>query len=474
MRTFLTTLLLLAVAGTMRFAYLGTWSFDNDELFTILETNILFGRATVPESYLKGGTVKPEDSQLVRLPKMLPLAYATHRLGYHFFGENEFGARVVPAVFGTLSIGAIFLLSVSLFGTPGALTLAILVMLWPTHVFNSQNNRFNSETFFFEIVVFLLAAHVVKRRSTLSGFLLGLAAFGMILCHAMTGLIWGVVLTGIIAAWMAERRLPPLGLSVMLVGFSLLFTGFAAFYIVPLAKGWNDFVSWGYSPFHAALATVNMIGFPVALLIGLGGLYALTNLRSPDNAFWTTAAVGCLTCVPILPKLITFNPQYLFLFVFPLLVLAVRFAEHVFQRLRDSGIVVAAAWLGLVCCLNLPSLASYYLDGSRCNQRAAFEYVREHWTPGDRLTGYVMGAAEWHIPECAPRIPLRMERTEEKLQELVEAEPNRLWIVVHSHRGGLAPNLRRWLGKHCTYELRVGKKRFDYDEYTVEVFLYGP
>jgi len=474
MKNILIVLLILTVAGTMRFAKLGTWSFDHDELFTTLETNILFGRAAVPEAYLKDGTVKPEDSQLVRLPKMLPLAYATHRLGYLLFGEDEFGARVLPAVFGTLSVGVAFLLAVPLFGTPGALSLAFLVMLWPAHVFNSQNNRFNSETFFFEAVVFLLAANVVKHRSAWSGFLLGLATCAMILCHALTGLIWGVALAGIVAAWIAERRFPSLGLLTMLIVFSLLFLGFAAFYIVPLASGWNESASWGYSPLHAALATVNMLGFPVALFVGLGGLFAVTNLRNPDDAFWTTVAVGCLACVPILPKLIVFNPMYLFLFVFPLLVLAVRFANHVFLQLRERGFVVAVAWIGLVCCLNLPSLASYYLDGSRCNHREALEYVQKNWQEGDRLTGYMMGTAEWYIPDCVPRIPLRTERTAEKLQELVEAnlpENGRLWIVVHSHRGGLAPELRRWLGKNCSYELRVGKKRFDYDEYTVEVFV---
>ena len=476
MRKIILVLLILAVAGSMRFAKLGTWSFDHDEQFTILETNILFGLAEVPETHLKGGTVRPEDSQLARLPKMLPLAYATHRLGYYLFGENEFGSRVLPAVFGTLSVGAVFWLGLPVFGYSGTIVLTFLMMLWPAHVFNSQQNRFNSETFFFEVLVFLLAAHTVKRRSVLSGVLMGLAACGMILCHALTGLVWGIVLAGILAAWITERRFPPIGVVAALVGFSFLFMGFAIFYIIPLASGWNDFVAWGYSSQHAVLATVNMLGFPVVLFAALGGLLALTRLRNPDDAFWVTVSLGCAACVPMLPKLISLNPMYLFLFAFPFLVLAARFADHVFQRLREPGtagnLTMAVAWIGLVCCSNLPSLASYYLDGSRCNHRGAFEYVREHWREGDRLTGYMMGSAEWSIPECSPRIPLKTEGTVEQLEELVESGDGRLWIVLHSYRGGLGPELRHWLGKHCSYEHRIGKKRFDYDEYTVEVFLY--
>ena len=304
MRKIILVLLILAVAGTMRFAKLGTWSFDHDELFTILETNILFGLAEVPETHLKGGTVRPEDSQLARLPKMLPLAYATHRLGYYFFGENEFGSRVLPAVFGTLSVGAVFWLGLPLFGCSGTMALTLLMMLWPAHVFNSQQNRFNSETFFFEVLVFLFAAHTVKRRSALWGFLLGLAACGMILCHALTGLVWGIVLAGILAAWIMERRFPPLGLVAVLIAFSLLFMGFAVLYIVPLASGWNTSVSWGYSPQHAVLAMVNMLGFSVALFAALGGLLALTKFRNSDDAFWVTVSLGCGVCVLILPKLL--------------------------------------------------------------------------------------------------------------------------------------------------------------------------
>ncbi len=479
MRNLVVVLLILVVAGTMRFAKLGTWSFDGDELFTTLETNIFFGRTPVPEQYLKGGTVKPEDTQLARLPRMLPLANATQRLGYRLFGEDEFGARIMPAVFGTLGLGLVYLLSAPLFGTPGALTLTFLMMFWPAHVFFSQQNRFYMETFFFESIVFLLAAYVVKRRSVVSALFLGVAATGMILCHTLTGLVWGIVLTGIVVSWITERRFPPVGLVAALLGFSFLFVGFVIFHIVPLTKGWNEVAHWGYSPLHTVLATVNMLGVPVALLVGLGGLFVLLDIKNPGNAFWTIATVGCVVCLPILPKLIVFNPMYIFLFTFPLLVLAARFVEHVFQRLRGSGtmgaFVIASAWFLFVCGLNFPSLASYYLDGSRCDHREAFHYVQEHWRKGDRLTGTMMGAAEWYIPNCVPRIPLRTERTEEKLQELIESENGgRLWIVVPSHRGGLDLDLRRWLGRNTSYELRVGKKRFDYEENTVEVFLHTP
>lgn len=468
-------LLILVTAGTMRFYKLGDWSFAGDELATISEANSLWGSNTPSD---RSSSV---HSQITRLPKITPLAHTTHYFGYRLFGEDEWGARVVPALFGTLSIGIIFWLAVPLLGTSGALTLTLIVTFLPEHLFQSQNNRFYSVTFFFDVFVFLLAATVTKYRSASSSFFLGVTALGMILCHALTGLIWGIVLAGIIAAAVAQRRFPSCNVCIILIAFSLLFLCFAVFYIVPLAKGWNETESWGYSPLHALLAAVNKCGFPIALLAGLGGLLAVTNIREPDNAFWMTVAVLSFACVLILPKIMVFNPQYLFLFIFPFLVLAARFADCVFLQLRKLGTAhcsfLAAVWLVMVCCLNMPSSVSYYLDGSRHNNREAYEYVQKHWQEGDRITGYSMGNARYYIPQCEPRIPLSPTKTIEQLQELITEEKNdgrRLWLVVGSHRGGLNLDLRRWLGKNCSYEQRISKKRYDYNEYTVEVFLFEP
>ncbi|MDA1180723.1 MAG: hypothetical protein O2931_18250, partial [Planctomycetota bacterium] len=50
----------------------------------------------------------------------------------------------------------------------------------------------------------------------------------------------------------------------------------------------------------------------------------------------------------------------------------------------------------------------------------------------------------------------------------------RVWIVVQSSRGGLEEPIRRWLGTHCSHEAKLLRKRYDYAEYAVDVYLYSP
>jgi hypothetical protein len=52
-----------------------------------------------------------------------------------------------------------------------------------------------------------------------------------------------------------------------------------------------------------------------------------------------------------------------------------------------------------------------------------------------------------------------------------EAQGKRVWVVVQSGRSGLPVKLRDWLGRHCAHELQVRRRRFDYAEYTVDVYL---
>jgi hypothetical protein len=90
-KRFLIFFFLVAAAGVLRFYGLGAWSFGFDELFTTMETKILFKEIQVPEEYLKGKNVKPEETQYYRLPRLLCASYCVHWLNYKLFGKNELG-----------------------------------------------------------------------------------------------------------------------------------------------------------------------------------------------------------------------------------------------------------------------------------------------------------------------------------------------------------------------------------------------
>jgi hypothetical protein len=51
---------------------------------------------------------------------------------------------------------------------------------------------------------------------------------------------------------------------------------------------------------------------------------------------------------------------------------------------------------------------------------------------------------------------------------------HRTWILLQSWREGLPDDVRRWLGRNTSHESTVRRKRYDYAEYCVDVFLRQP
>ncbi|MDR1962207.1 MAG: glycosyltransferase family 39 protein [Planctomycetaceae bacterium] len=485
LRRFFVFLILVLGAGLLRFHCLGNWSFGYDELFTTLETKILFNEIPVPEEILRntqGQTISLEGTQYYRLPRLLFASYVVHWLDYKLFGDDEFGSRVLMALMGSVGVGLVFLLAEPLFKTPTALLLAILLLLSPEHLLYSQYNRFYCQSFLLISVVLLLGAHVAVRHSVSAAFWLGPAAILMVFSNSFGGIIWGGLIGAVLADRLCSKNDAPKTSSVaiflLLTLWSIFLFGIAVFHIVPLTSSWNAAASWGYTPVHAAMSFVNILGWTFFLLGFLGIGLALARIQTHGNAYWLVCAAASGFAVLLLPLKIVYNPFYGFLFTFPFFVTAALFLGTVYELLSRSEIPFARllAVLWAFCCvlLNLPSVVSYYQDGNRPDNRAAFQYVAEHWQEGDRLTGFLMGTAQYYIPDKSPKIPLSTENTAAKLQSILDQKTNgngRLWVVLTSSRGGLSNDLRCWLGQHALFKTRFAKKRFDYAENNVEVYL---
>jgi hypothetical protein len=368
-----------------------------------------------------------------------------------------------------LIVPIVFLLLEGWRGRPTAIAVSLLLALWPEHVFHSQQTRFYIIVGFFSFLSVLVGALAVRRRSVP---LVGAACclvFAAILCHTVTAALLGIIFLGILAASYAERQPVSNSMILLFLVATACIAGFSVVYVWPLMRGWNQGETWGYSISHSILASVNMIGWPVFLLAVLGGLYMLRE-RNGENWYWITCALGWGAASVALPRVVSYQPAYAFPFALSVLVLAGCATGVLYERLREKGVWLASAGVILVCVMNLPSLASHYVDGSRSDMRTAASYVEANWLLGDRVTGFSMGLFGHYAPHCSPRIPLPFDSIP-KLEEL-SADSGRLWIVVQSTRGGLREDLRRWLGTHCSHELKVQRKRFDYPEYSVDVYLH--
>jgi 4-amino-4-deoxy-L-arabinose transferase-like glycosyltransferase len=451
-------LLLMAMAGCLRYYRLGDWPFAGDETYTIAEAKI----------FLNSDRADP-DSQLSRLPRIIPLSYAVHAASVWLFGADEWGSRVLLALCGTLSVGLTFALLDGPLGRPTAIATALLMTLWPEHVFQSQQTRFYIVAGLMGSACLLVGGQVATRRSTALGLLLSLLLLAAIFCHTLLGVLIPIVGAGIVLAWIADRQPWSMPILALLGGTMAAAAGVYVFYLRPLVAAWNPDEGWGYDSAHAVQAAINDLGWPVMLLTVVGFLWMVSQRRGV-HWYWATMTLGWGVATLSFPLLVAYHPEYVFALALGALVPAGFAIGTIYQSLLTTSRVAAVAWLLLASAVNLPSLASHYLDGSRIDIRSAAEHVATHWQAGDRVAGYSMGLFQHYARQCEPRIPLAPEDVQGL--ERLTAEPGRVWIVLESTRARLDPATQAWLGSHTSHELQVRKKRLDYPEYTVDVFLY--
>jgi hypothetical protein len=458
---FVISVSLVLLAGGLRLFRLGAWSFHGDELAMLKETTAL----RTPHQ-------GPLTEQGDRLPRLIPVSYRLQLLGYELFGQDEWGTRVLPALLGTLQVLLVFLGLQGPLGRLPALATALLMAVWPEHVYRSQENRFYMAPSLFASLCMIAGAHAVQRRSAGWTVAACLAALAALLAHTLQGgLFVGLFAAIATAAWTARdgRLLRLLGI---VAGAALLTAVFVACYILPLVRGWNTGETWGYGPLHSVLASVSQLGWPIALLAALGAV-SVWKANDVQAGYWGVWMVVWFAASLMLPFVVSYHPAYVFPLTLGPLVLAGRAIGQVYKGLQKQNALAGPVWLGLACLMNFPSLISYYADGARFDFRTATHHVAEHWQEGDRLAGFSPSLLKHYAPSGIEPIALRAANPVADLQKLTR-EPGRLWIVVPSNRSGKPEQLARWLDQHCARDLNVRKARFDYYENAIEVFVYPP
>lgn len=456
-------ILLTIAAAALRFHTIGQWPFFEDEFVTTTESDSLFGRVELPR-----------DSQPQRLPRILPLAYTLHYVGNQIFGRDEFGTRVLVALFGTATVPLVLVLLDGTCPRAVAVATSLLIAVWPEHIIQCQQNRFYVFAAFFSYATMLLGARFVWHPTVGLSIQIIIAAFAALLCHTLTAIGFLFVVAGIAAAaTFARRPIPPRPLKTLFAG-GLLLCVFGVVYLLPRLRGWNAGEEFGFSVAHSAVSMVRMLEWPVFILTLLGGLLMATRYREAQNVYWLTCAAALPLAALILPVAIVYHGSYVFPLALGPLVLAGYAVGELYASLRKTNAFVAAAWVGLASVLSLPSLVSHYVDGSRPDLRASALFVERAFRPNDRVTGFSMGAFKFYAPGIEPTIPLPARHSLDSLKDLIR-EPTRLWIVVQSAASRpLPPDLVDWLGTHCTHEFQLEQRRIDDRRFAVDVYLYTP
>ena len=250
---------LVVLAGSLRFYRLGDWPFHADELATIAETSSLFD-----------GPISSGDSQIDRLPRIIPLSHWIHRFDYRWFGQGEFGSRVVMAILGTFTPLLVFLGLTRSLGRSHAFITALLLALWPEHIYYSQENRFYSGVFLVASSCMIAGSQAIARRSiswTVLACLLGVTG---LFTHTILALLLPSLFVAVLLAVRASRRpflIPALAIAA---GFTCLVAVVYMLYIRPMFGQFNSFVGWDYSSFRSLGNSLFHLGWPIALLSGFG------------------------------------------------------------------------------------------------------------------------------------------------------------------------------------------------------------
>ena len=143
---------LIVVAFVLRFARLGLWSLDSDEVFM------------------------RRDSLNFRFTNPRPLLYfINHYVIAPIIPLDEFGIRLLPATFGVLAIPVLYLVTRRFFGARAALFAAALLAVSPVHVFYSQFGRYWSLVFLFA-TIYPYALYLGVRHRSRRALALGLAS----------------------------------------------------------------------------------------------------------------------------------------------------------------------------------------------------------------------------------------------------------------------------------------------------------
>ncbi len=309
----------------------------------------------------------------------------------------------------------------------------------------------------------------IQRNSILLSITASCLAVAAGLSHTIAFATLPILILATTLSSLAVRRPPPSKVLLVYFLFSIAIVGFFITYLRPLVQGWNTGETFGYTFVHSILASALMMGWPTVLLAWLG-LVLLFHERCVQGWYWVTCSVCWALLSAVLPIVVQYHPAYNFPLALGPMVLAGCAAGAIFDQLRRISFSVSVQWMVVAGLMNLPSLASHYVDGSRPDMRTAAAYVKKNWLAGDQVTSPSVGLFLRYTAGNEPVVPLSRSKPIPQLDKLATT-PGRLWVVIQSGRSGLSDDLNTWLGKHCSHELKVRGKRFDYYENSVDVFL---
>jgi hypothetical protein len=468
---------LIVVAFVLRFARLGLWSLDSDEVFM------------------------RRDSLNFRFTNPRPLLYfINHYVIAPIIPLDEFGIRLLPATFGVLAIPVLYLVTRRFFGARAALFAAALLAVSPVHVSYSQFGRYWSLVFLLA-TIYPYALYLGVRGRNGRALALGIAtALLATLAHPSA-----VLLMGGPAALLAFHYLRPDRLKLLWALPAFRWAALAAVVVavailirfIPILHGWiyehdanpgpGQFLlrkpPRPLKPVLYVLAYVEAWTIPL-ILAGAAGIHLLWRDRDRMLAHYLASLFLFPLVFLCLVMFRTPVSTYYLLAAAPVFFMgAGYFLDRIWQMewsLRPRWLVPALIVV-LMLIPGTPTLVSQLLNGRRFDFKAVAEWLQPRLTPGDIAYSDQPVALNHYLPE------LDVERLRYSTEPLTEAvrtveklgRGGALWIIAPAPAHAFRTNLRqgglaRWMYENCQLSNTVGRSRVDFRQQYLQVYRCPP
>jgi|RhiMethySRZTD1v2_1073278.scaffolds.fasta_scaffold82846_3 uncharacterized membrane protein len=464
---------LIVLASAIRFWQLGTWNFQATEMFTL------------------------RDSLTVKLTNPRPLGYIlTHYLVGTFRPLDEFGLRLLPALFGILAVPTLYLVSRRLVGPRAALCAALLLTVSPLHVMYSQLARYWSLVFLLS-AIYPFALYLGMRDRHWGWLALGcITAVLAALAHPVSILLVGglalFLVTGLRRESVALAWSPKTLWRIVVPALALLVVILVRF--LPVLQGWISMHdrTRGYGQFLRPPAPaqgvkqliylsiyVESLTVPVALC-AIAGLYLLWRGRDRTLARLLTCLavfhIGFLTLL----TLRTSASQYYLLPAVPVFYMAAGyFIDQLFQLespLRPRWLL-AGMMLAIAMAAGAPTLISDARDGRRYDFRSSARWLAPRVAAADIVLSDQPMVMAYYLPHHPVRhLRKSLGLLKDSMSELRQAgQGGALWLVAPAPSHAYRPNLKEggmidWIYANCWLRDSNGIGRVDFRQDYLHVY----
>jgi hypothetical protein len=469
---------IISLASVLRFWRLGDWSLGGDELFTL------------------------RDSLTLRPGNPRPIIYfLNHYLVGPLLPLDEFGLRLLPAVFGVLAIPALYLVGRRLVGPRAVLFGGFLLAVNPLHLYHSQNARYWSLVFLLSAVYpfcIYLGIRDRDRRTLVLGVVIGVLA---VLAHPTSILLVGGLGMWFLTTHLSRDRvrqfwsrqstrwimiLVVVGVGIIAVRYILLLRSWIVVRPGVVSKDYLLFTPGGAGVTQLSLMLSYMDGLTVPLVLAAAvGIYLLWQRGERSLALllvWLfVVPVGFLLLLSFRTSV---GPTY-FLPAAPIPFIAAGvFLDRlagVSWELRPRWLIPATVVVAMVTA-GVPTLLSQYRDGRRFDFRGAAAWLNDRLAPADVVFSDQRPTMVHYLPGArVQQLTADTAQLARSARELGESgHGGTLWVVApYSARGShrtnpSLPGFKAWVYQNCRLRNAFGVARLDYRVNELQVFECPP